>query len=371
MSLCPRCQQRLVRSKVPQGVVFVCPRCKGRAIGLPVLRRMIPDGIVNGLWLQAHQEGGVAGVACPICQRTMAQVSATANAHPVTLDVCTGCQFVWFDPNTLEQLPAAPCPPRAEETLPEAAREQIALMKLKSFEEQQEAAGTLEGGGPEETWKLLPAALGMPVEVDANPLQGWPWLTWGLALVMVLVYLLTMNNLGPVVEEFGLIPNQLWRHGGATFITSFFLHGGPLHLVGNTYFLLIFGSHVEDHVGRGRYALLLAVSALLGDALHVLWDPQGAIPCIGASGGISGALAFYALRFPHARLGLLVGYSFMFRWYRVPAVYAFGFWIVLQLLLAAQQLAGVGHVSALAHLGGCLVGVAAWLVWRTGMKQAA
>ena len=250
MSLCPRCDQRLVRTKVPQGVVFLCPRCKGRAVGLAVLRRTVPEAVVKGLWLHAHEDGGPAGADCPICRRPMVRTLVPTQQQPVVLEVCTACQFTWFGPGVLNPLPAA-AEDRAGAVAGKGPRANRVL-QIKSYQQRQARADALDGETPEETWKWIPAMLGMPVEIDVHPLRCWPWLTWGLATAIALVYVFTMNHLRPVVEEFGLVPNQLWRHAGLTFLTSFFLHGGLLHVIGNAYFLLIFGGRVEDQIGRGR-----------------------------------------------------------------------------------------------------------------------
>jgi membrane associated rhomboid family serine protease len=119
---------------------------------------------------------------------------------------------------------------------------------------------------------------------------------------MVLTFIFTLSNLHQIVMQFGLVPAELWRDGGITLITSFFLHGDLFHLIGNAYFLLIFGDNVEDQLGRWRYALVVLLAALAGDLLHVAADPRDTVPCIGASGGISGVIVFYALKFPQARL---------------------------------------------------------------------
>ncbi len=304
MALCPRCNQRLARTAIPQGVAFDCPKCKGRAIGIPVLRKLVPEKLVKDLWLRARQEDAWPGKECPICHRAMAEVPVPASVGSVALDVCPACQFVWLDPMESGQLPSVKREPSLRERLPEKAREQIALMQLKTLEAK-ERASCLGEESPDEEWKWIPALFGFPVEFDVNPIRCWPWLTWGLAAAMALVFALTAWNLKPVVDDWGLVPAQLGRHGGLTLLTSFFLHGGFLHLLGNAYFLLVFGDNVEDDLGRWRYALLIAGAALFGDLLHILADPWATVPCVGASGGISGAIAFYALRYPHARLGFL------------------------------------------------------------------
>jgi len=142
------------------------------------------------------------------------------------------------------------------------------------------------------------------------------------------------------------------------------LHGGILHLIGNMYFFLVFGDNVEDWLGEKRYLLLILFSLLAGDIFHILGDPSSTIPVIGASGGISGIIAYYALKFPHARLGILFGYYFHYDWIKMPAYVMFVIWIVLQMVGVWQQLAGYSNVSSLAHLGGAAVGVIFWYFTR-------
>jgi membrane associated rhomboid family serine protease len=185
---------------------------------------------------------------------------------------------------------------------------------------------------------------------------------------MVCATVLAFPHLREVVKQFGLIPAQAGRLGGLTFATSFFLHAGVLHLVANSYFLLVFGDDVENALGRPLYLLLLAFSAFIGDLAHIAADPRSNLPCIGASGGIAGVIAFYALAFPKARLAFL--FWRWWHWIRLPAGVWIVWWIVLQIIGAFEQVAGVTSVSALAHLGGAAVGVVCWLVWRWVKKDA-
>jgi membrane associated rhomboid family serine protease len=166
------------------------------------------------------------------------------------------------------------------------------------------------------------------------------------------------------VGEFGFVPAEALRLGGLTWLTSFFLHGGILHLIGNLYFLLIFGDNVEDHLGRWRYLLLILAATLTGDLVHVLAAPQSTVPSIGASGGISGVIVFYALQFPKARLAFLFRYFLYFRWLQIPAWAALVLWMLLQFFTAALQLSGLSNTAATAHLGGAAAGFLLWLKWR-------
>ena len=294
----------------------------------------------------------------------MVEVPLPVDGREVPLDVCTGCHFVWFDPQELEQLPEGPAAPSEEEPLSQQAREQIAVAEAESVAERAEADEEDPLLGPADKWKWIPGLFGMPVECKVPALKTWPWVTWGLAAGLALVFVGTHGNLEDVVPEFGLIPAEAWRYGGLTLVTGFFLHAGLWHLLANTYFLLVFGDNVEDYLGRWRYVLLLAAAALAGQAAHVVGDPRATLPCVGASGGISGVITFYALRFPEARLGILLRYFLVFGWLYMPAYAALILWFLIQFLMVFLQFSGASDVSALAHLGGAAVGVAAWLVWR-------
>jgi membrane associated rhomboid family serine protease/Zn-finger nucleic acid-binding protein len=358
MYTCPNCGEQLTKRESALGVYWGCPACGGYAVSMAILRKAVEEDCVVRAWAAAR-EGGSSGRACPMCDHVMTEVPITVGESELKLDVCKICQFFWFDPNELELLPAAPQPPPTPESrLPLEAREALALAEVQRIAE----AARAQNSTPDSLWKTIPGIFGFPVETDADPLRSIPWATWSLAAIIAVVSLSTFSDLNSVVAEYGLIPARVFRDGGMTVLTSFFLHGGIMHLVGNLYFLVIFGSKVEDSLGRLRFLALLLAAIVLGDALHVLAQPDSTVPCIGASGGISGLIAFYALQFPHARLGFWL----RFRWVQMPAWVALILWILLQGFGAYMQLSGFSHVAALAHIGGALSGLAFWLAFRAG-----
>lgn len=287
----------------------------------------------------------------------------------VRVDVCRLCHFVWFDPHEVDTLVPRP-PPPAQLQLPQKARELLAMEEIKRIA--QEAEGSdFDSVPPDEWWKTIAGFLGMPIEFDTPSQDRHPWLTWSLCFVIIAVNVFAFPHLREVVEQFGLIPAQATRFGGLTLLTSFFLHGGILHLVGNMYFLLVFGDNVECFLRPLRFAALILFAAVMGDLAHVAANPQSTVPCIGASGGIAGVIVFYALQFPRVRLGFLMRYFFYFRWIRMPAWFALILWILLQLLGAHQQMAGITSVSAFAHLGGAVAGFVAWLMWKKNNEEKA
>jgi membrane associated rhomboid family serine protease len=354
---CPRCGEGLVKHVTPPGVVYVCPGCEGRDVAIPVLRKAGARGdFLNRVWLDAKHEDVERVLRCPHCHAAMAQVTARAGDHALDLDVCTYCNAIWFDHGELRALPRDPNHVHDEE-LSLKAREQAALLALQTQEEE-EAASTAES--PPEGWRWLPAIFGLPVECDAPLLKGKPWLTWSIAGVLVMTFVVTFGSLERVVQEWGFVPALWARHGGLTLATSFLLHAGLPHLLSNLYFLLVFGDNVEDRLGPARFVLLLAGSTLAGHLLHAALDPKAMTPCIGASGGIFGILGYYALAFPTARIGFIL----WVRWVQMPAIAMLALYVFIEIVGAWQQVAGFGSVSSLAHLGGLAVGIGAALAVR-------
>ena len=375
MSVCPSCHVVLDRQQTPNGMVFICPSCGGRAAALQVLRHAhAADSFRHDLWLKACAAGAPKSRPCPHCGARMTRVTVPGTEGPMALNVCRTDQAVWFDPSEFQDVPLQPAASQEDggfgrtsggvppKELTEEERETVALLKLRSMEERSDETPDT---GPDESWQWLPAILGLPVECDGPPIQHCPWLTWAIACACVLATLPVLlssarpgSPAGPT-QAWGFIPAQWARHGGLTLITCFFLHSGLFHLLSNMYFLVVFGDHVEDNLGRVRYVLLLAGAHLAGLLLHGAADPRSDMPLVGASGGISGVIAYYAIAFPQVRLGFLWRFWLWFRWFRIPAWSALILFILLQLVGAGLQVHGFSDVSALGHLGGLAVGIAA------------
>jgi len=355
MPACPNCAEPLNTIRQREGLFFHCPVCNGRAVTLPQIRRVAGDKFAANLLRQINANHYFGDRSCPFCMRRMRLFHSPE--PPLELDACKTCGVVWFDPQEFETVPEG----MAES--PDAARlrgiEAEATWRLEQMKER-----GLTNDAPDETWKAIPAFFGFPVESETDALSIRPWLTWSLALLIAALSIWAFFNLEAAVQSFGFIPAEAWRCGGLTFLTSFFLHGGVLHLVGNLYFFLIFGDNVEDYVGRWRYLLLIVVATVVGDVVHLLAEPASRIPCIGASGGISGVIVFYALQFPRARLGFLFRYYWRFHWVQMPAWFALLLWLLLQSVTVMMQLSGFSNVAATAHLGGAAAGFLFWLVWR-------
>ena len=324
---------------------------------------MAGDRIATSLLRQINRATKPAGLPCPFCARSLRQVVSTE--PPWELDTCRTCGVVWFDPHEIKALPEGVV--ESTDSMQLRIAETIARHKLQVESQQSDLTGE-----PDDEWKAIPALFGFPVEKHTSDLQSRPWATWILSALITLFSLIAFGRLPATVNQFGLIPDDAFRLGGLTWITSFFLHGGLWHLIGNLYFLLIFGDNVEDYLGRGKYLLLILGADLLGNLLHVILSPASDVPCIGASGGISGIIVFYALQFPRARLSFLfAGWWSLylsgrgFGWLSIPAWGALIVWLLLQTLTLSMELNGTSDVAASAHFGGAIAGFVAWLWWRS------
>ncbi|HLX69561.1 MAG TPA: rhomboid family intramembrane serine protease [Verrucomicrobiae bacterium] len=299
---------------------------------------------------------------CPFCSRQMLQFPV--ENPPLQLDACRACNLVWFDAQEFEAIPEKPVESVNEMHLRVA--EAVAVHKIEQMREQEGIEGE-----PDETWKTIPALFGFPVKSETTPLTCRPWMTWTLSAVIALISIIAFTNLDAAINTWGFVPAEALRYGGITLLTSFFLHAGIVHLVGNLYFLLVFGDSVEDYLGRWRYLLLILLSTITGDCIHWAFQSGSTTPCIGASGGISGVIVFFALQFPKARLCFLLRAYWRFRWLKIPAWGALVLWLIMQSFGAFMELSGYSHVASTAHLGGSAAGFLFWWQWRKKKPQPA
>lgn len=211
---------------------------------------------------------------------------------------------------------------------------------------------------------------------DDNPriLITRAWVTWGLILACILAFVLQVLT-GPAGNErlvlgLGLIPATLTGQAELrpqlyllpaplTAVTSLFLHGGVMHLLGNMLYLWVFGDNVEDAMGHLRFLLFYLLCGIAAGLAHALIDPGSVVPLIGASGAISGVLGAYLVLHPKARM--LV---FLFIPFYVPAFVLLIVWILFQFFAAATAGPEDGGVAWWAHIGGFFAGAALVVPFR-------
>jgi membrane associated rhomboid family serine protease len=206
---------------------------------------------------------------------------------------------------------------------------------------------------------------------DENPSLSPPVVTRVLIALNVIAFVYELM-LGPHLRAmfmtFGLVPARIQMAlagetaaipAFATALTSMFLHAGWLHLIGNMWYLWIFGDNVEDRLGRVRFLLFYIGAGLASGFLHVFFNGDSRIPTVGASGAIAGVLGAYLTMFPRARVITLVPFIVFFQVMALPAVVVLGLWFVFQFFSGALSLAsttGTGGTAWWGHIGGFAFG---------------
>lgn len=211
---------------------------------------------------------------------------------------------------------------------------------------------------------------------DSVPARRTPVIMLSVLATNVVVFLyelgLSEAELAWMFQTFGVVPARLLGPDPPyyTLVTSMFLHGGWLHLLGNMLYLWIFGNNVEDAMGHGKFAAFYVLCGFAAAAVQVAFQPGSPVPMVGASGAIAGVLGAYLVLYPRARILALVPLGFFTQLAEVPAVLFLPLWFLLQLLYGLASL-GVhtqvgGGVAFWAHVGGFVAGVVLvrWFAFR-------
>ena len=210
---------------------------------------------------------------------------------------------------------------------------------------------------------------------DIIPSRTTPFVTLCLIAVNAAawVYELTLPErvLVEIIETYGVVPRAL---APSTLVTSMFLHGSWLHVIGNMWYLWIFGDNVEDRMGHARFLAFYFVCGIGASAAHVYVDSLSVVPTIGASGAIAGVMGAYFVLYPRSRVLTLVPIIFYYEIVELPAVLLLGVWFLLQLLSVGANAAvpseGAG-IAFVAHAAGFVLGALGVLVLRKERKPRA
>jgi len=208
---------------------------------------------------------------------------------------------------------------------------------------------------------------------DRNPSGTFPYVTIGIIIINVLIFLYELSlgsGLDEFIMKFGVVPLKVSYYSQASdltfintffpFISSMFLHGGFIHLIGNMWFLWIFGDNIEDKLGHFKFIAFYFLCGIIASSVHVFFNSQSNVPCVGASGAIAGVLGAYMVTFPRARVVTIVPLFVFIQVMELPAIVVLGFWFVIQFFNGAASItasaSGAG-VAWWAHIGGFAAGV--------------
>lgn len=218
---------------------------------------------------------------------------------------------------------------------------------------------------------------------DDNPTLMTPFITIAIIIANIAVWLYLQGGgvseaaLSGSVCQFGMIPAELTgmtggyggvqlgeglpcEFGGLTWASSFtsmFLHGSWLHLIGNMWFLWLFGNNIEDSMGHLRYAVFYLIGGAVAAGTHVFMNVDSMIPTVGASGAISAVMGAYLVLYPRARVHTLFILFIFIKIIPIPAWLVLGQYFVLQLLQSSISTGAVGGVAVWAHIGGFVIGL--------------
>jgi membrane associated rhomboid family serine protease len=209
---------------------------------------------------------------------------------------------------------------------------------------------------------------------DVIPSRTTPFVTVGLIVINSIVYLyefslwLLDDRLFDIfVRHYGLVPV---RFTFTAAFTSMFVHANVLHVVGNMWFLWIFGDNVEDRLGHVRFIVFYLLCGFVAIIVQAVSSPYSFLPTVGASGAIAGVMGAYFVLYPRSRVLTMI-FPFIFWIIEVPAVFFLGYWFVLQLLSVGvvADTASAGGTAFWAHIAGFLTGVLMVFVFRRRERQ--
>ena len=198
---------------------------------------------------------------------------------------------------------------------------------------------------------------------DDNPRVLFPFVTFGIILLNVLIFLgqfwISGNDPGigkSLVYMYGFVPAEF---NPLTIFTSMFMHGGFAHIIGNMWFLYIFGDNVESILGHVKYFIFYLACGIGAALAQFFVEPASQVPMIGASGAVAGVLGAYMIRFPKARVHVLAVIIIFITTFVVPAQIVLGLWFLMQLSggLGSLGVDTTGGVAWFAHIGGFIIGV--------------
>lgn len=280
---------------------------------------------------------------CPKCDRVMKKFNYAYDSN-IFLDKCTSCQGIWADAGesvaVARHLKADP-----KETA-------IAKDLVKRNRSQQDLREFL-GDGSWAWYALFMPFIILPL-ADDTPRRRFPVVTVGIIVFCLLCFLgqfYLVDNEEKFLRHYGFVPANFLSIG---LISSKFLHGGWMHLIGNMFFLWLFGDNIEDRFSRLGYLGFYLVCGLAASATHGVFNLDSHIPCIGASGAISGMMGAYLACYPQAQLKMLLFYRIV----HVPAYFYLVFWFGLQLFnLTLESFGGSSGIGWYAHIGGFVFGL--------------
>lgn len=356
---CPKCKLPM-RPLTQSGVALsYCVECRGLWFDGDEVVRVIGDAEAGPFKENlAGSRSRATPLPCPRGHGKLREVTLEIPTDHADACGCPECAGVWMEPEDLRRI-------RTHLPQPDvASEERIESLKLRIDEAQHEADEAQVARREKDLPRLLllmafPLA---PMEIYSPTRRRRPIATYALIAANVAVFILQLIIPGHLFN-LALVPSAFLRGIEPwTILTQMFLHGDYLHILGNMYFLAIFGDNVEDRMGVAQYLALYVVGGIGATLAHIASNPSSTIPTLGASGAISAVMGAYVYLFPHRKLymNLFVVMG------RVPAIWYLAIWLAIQFYSALR---GAPGVAWWAHIGGVAVGVAFAALHRAVVRR--
>jgi membrane associated rhomboid family serine protease len=205
---------------------------------------------------------------------------------------------------------------------------------------------------------------------DTQPSYSSPFVTIAIIAVNIAVFLLEVSldpySRNHFIATYGLVPD---RFQFTALVTSMFLHGGWMHIIGNMWFLWIFGDNVEDILGHGKYLVFYLLCGIGAAFAQAIVNLDSRVPMVGASGAIAGVMGAYMVKFPRSTIHTLIPLFIFFTTVEVPAVLMLLYWFAIQVFSGFGEVGslqgGEGGVAWFAHVGGFVAGAILVITFRT------
>ena len=208
---------------------------------------------------------------------------------------------------------------------------------------------------------------------DDNITNSTPILSYAIIAICVAVFLLQISSpgytTGNLFYSYGVVPASLLGIEALpsdlekidpylTIITSMFMHGGWMHLIGNMLYMWIFADNIEDDLGKKKFIIFYLAAGAAAALTQVYLNVNSTVPMVGASGAISGVLGAYLIRYPRNKVLVLIPLGIFTQLLKIPALFVLGFWFILQFVSSAGSSSEGGGVAYGAHIGGFVFGAA-------------
>lgn len=339
---CPRCTYPLQTREGPGLQIDRCPRCRGFFLDPGETAQLYGLSAEPASWVHSEvaSSRGRSRLSCPAGHGSMEIFRLSHGEVALDVDVCRQCKGLWLD----------------------ASEDRHLVEIVNAFHNDKSAqlqAESNAGGAKTYIFQLL---TGLPREVY-NPVRRRAWLVYLTLLALVGLFAWEFVAGVPAVLQLALVPARLWRGEQVWgLFTNVLMHANIVHLLGNLYFLWIFGDNIEDRLGRLGFLLVFWAAALTGGLLHAAVNYADMTPCIGASGGVAGLMGAYLLLFPRVKVWVV----FIFVRFKLRVIWYLGIWIGYQLVMARLD---VPAVAWYAHIGGFGAGLLLALVLGRALRR--